>query len=487
MAEAAVAERIEPTPWQSRVLAVPEQYDLFLGGGRGGGKTYALLLLILRHVETYGHNARVLVIRRNYPDLRDMEAEARFLFGRAYGRGLSFNQQSHLFRFPNGATCQLDQMEGQADFAKYQGKSFSLIVIDEAGQFSDPAPLDLLRSCLRSRAGVPTRMILAANPGGSGHGWLHMRHVAGVTPWNVYVERKTQRNFVTAPSTLEDNPHLDQDYSKQISAATATDPELAKAWLYGDWNIARGAFFGAVFDQQRNVVDAWPSLPTAKGGAARSRAEERFRANNARELGRKPLGGWEFFVAGDHGSSAPAVFYLVAQSPGACGPDGRYYPARSLVLMDEVAFAEKDAPSQGLGLTVPVMAAEVVSACKQWGMRAQGVMDDACFARHGSEAGTLASEYRKAGLIIHPAKKGDRISGWQIMRTLLADAGKPDKPGLYVSENCRYWLSTTPFLDRDDRRPEDVNTKQADHAADATRYACLFERPRLIRQKVKGF
>lgn len=33
-------EVIEPTPYQARVLSVPENMDLFLGGGRGGGKSH---------------------------------------------------------------------------------------------------------------------------------------------------------------------------------------------------------------------------------------------------------------------------------------------------------------------------------------------------------------------------------------------------------------------------------------------------------------
>ena len=88
---AEVVERIEPTQLQARVLAIPETYDIALTGGRGGGKTFGVLLLILRHVETHGRNARVLVVRKNFPDMRDFEAEARFLFGQAYGPALRYN------------------------------------------------------------------------------------------------------------------------------------------------------------------------------------------------------------------------------------------------------------------------------------------------------------------------------------------------------------------------------------------------------------
>ena len=445
-------QRITPTPWQARVLSVPEAFDLFLGGGRGGGKTYGLLLLILRHVETYGELARVLVTRRNFPDMRDFEAEALALFRAAYGRALGFNAQSHLFRFPSGATVQLDQIEGVADFSKFQGKSFSLIAVDEAGQFPDPAPLDLLRSSLRSKGGVPCRFILSANPGGVGHFWLNQRHVAGQSSWVPYREAKTGRQFVTCSSTLADNPHLAEDYARQIEAATATDPALRKAWLAGDWNIEGGAFFGPVFDTARNVVPPWRAVPRR----------------------------WETFIAGDHGSAAPAVFFLCARSPGA-EHEGRFYPRDSIVLFDEVAFYEKDALNKGLALTVPVMASEVVRACEAWGVAPDGVMDDACWSNHGSAVGTLADEYRRAGLLIHPALKGDRLTGWERMRRLLADAGKPDVPGLYISERCTYFLSTVPFLGRDQRRPEDVDTRSADHAADACRYGVLYDGPPRLR------
>jgi hypothetical protein len=58
-------------------------------------------------------------------------------------------------------------------------------------------------------------------------------------------------------------------------------------------------------------------------------------------------------------------------------------------------------------------------------------------------------------------------------------------PGLYISERCRYWLETVPFLDRDPRRPEDLDTRGPDHAADATRYGLLYERPTVKAHKIR--
>ena len=52
---------LELTPFQNRVLSTPETCDLFLGGGRGGGKSYAIAVLMLRHAEQYGAAARMPV------------------------------------------------------------------------------------------------------------------------------------------------------------------------------------------------------------------------------------------------------------------------------------------------------------------------------------------------------------------------------------------------------------------------------------------
>ncbi len=68
----------------------------------------------------------------------------------------------------------------------------------------------------------------------------------------------------------------------------------------------------------------------------------------------------------------------------------------------------------------------------------------------------------------------------------MEDAGKPDRAGFYVSTRCRYWWETVPSLPRDPRRPEDVDTRAPDHAADAGRYAVVWERPVVLLQRIVG-
>jgi hypothetical protein len=181
----------------------------------------------------------------------------------------------------------------------------------------------------------------------------------------------------------------------------------------------------------------------------------------------------------DYGSSAPAVVYIVARSPGAEGPDGRFYPRDSLILVDELATNIPGQLSEGLGWTIPQLAEAIIELCNKWGVKPSGVGDDAMFSQHGHGAGSIADEFKRYKVHLKPAKKGDRVSGWAKMRRMLADAGKPDVPGLYISRNCEYFWQSVPGLARDPKRVEDLDTRQADHAADACRYALTYEKPEI--------
>lgn len=461
----ATASGATVTPFQQHVLTVPEEFDLFLGGGRGGGKTVALAQLAIRCAEQYGSKARMLYLRQSYPGVVDFETETRILFGDVYGDAARYNVRSRIWSFPSGGTLEVGQLEDLSDFKKFQGRNFGLILIDEAGQWATLAVLELLRSCLRAPAGVPVRMVLAANPGGPGHAELARRFVLGRDPWVPFADQASGRTWVYAPSVYADNPHLDGDsYRRQLEASTAADPELRKAWIAGDWTIARGAFFATVIDESRVAVDSWTPEQWAQWR----------QADVSRHGGwGQTLRGPEMFLAHDFGVSAPSVTYVCWRSDGRTGPDDRFYPAGSIALLDELATNEPGSLSRGMGYTVPTLAEQIRELVKPWGLSPSGCADDAIFARTGSGAGSIADEFRAHGVYFTPARKADRRTGWEILRRLLSDAGKPDVPGCYVSRRCGYWWSTVPSLARDPKRPDDVDTRSADHAADACRYAVL--------------
>lgn len=431
--------------FQQKLLALPEEVDVFCGGGRGGGKSYGLALLALRHCEQYAVGARILYLRKTYAGLRDFELVTRELFGLVYGDAARYNAAEHVWRMPNGGYVELGQLESHADYGKYQGRSFTLLMVDEAGQYAQPDLLDLMRSNLRGSKTIPIRVVVAANPGGPGHHWLARRYVFKGAPWRPFHEDKSRRTWVYAPSTFAGNDLIDRkQYADQLAAACPEDPELLRAWVEGDWTVARGAYFASSLEESRNAVEPWRVIPDE----------------------------WETWLAHDFGSSAPSVTYICAQSPGATH-EGRFYPRDSIVLVDELAAVRRDNLGMGLGWTAAVTAEAIRELCAKWDIEPQGVADDACFARSGYSTGSIADEFARAGVRFQPAKKADRITGWQLMRRLLADAGKVDKPGLYVSRGCEYFWATVPYLARDQKRVEDVDSTGPDHAADACRYGLL--------------
>ncbi|KAB2969561.1 MAG: hypothetical protein F9K18_01125 [Thermoanaerobaculia bacterium] len=457
---------LSPTPFQAQVLATPEDFDLFLGGGRGGAKSWALAWLAMRFAEQYGDRGRSLYLRQTYNGASDFETSTRILFAEVYGDAARYNASSRIWRFPSGGTLEIGQLEDLSDWRKYQGRSFGLILIDEAGQWPTLDVIEgLLRSCLRAPRGVPVRMVLAANPGDSGHAELARRFVLGREPWAPFLDAKSARTWVYCPSTYRDNEHLDgAAYLRQLEAATAADPELRKAWIDGSWAIARGAYFASVLDEHRVAFGPW----TPEEWVAWHRDSRRVRGGPQAEL----------YLAHDFGSSAPSATYACWRSDGRVGPDGRFYPPGSILLLDELATNEPDSLTRGLGWTVPKLAEAIREFCEPWGCPPRGVADDAIFAKsRGQDADSISDEFRAAGVSFRPAHKADRRTGWEVMRRLLSDAGKPDVPGLYVSRRCAYWWQTVPALPRDPRKPDDVDSRAADHAADACRYAVVGGQP----------
>ncbi len=258
------SQAIELNEFQEQLLAIPEDFDVFLGGGRGGGKSWGIAWLLLRHAEQYAGKARMLYLRKSYKGLEDFVLTCREVFGMVYGTAASYNAQNHVWILPNGAYLELGQLESHSDYAKYQGRSFSLLVADEAGQYATPDLLDMMRSNLRGSIGVPIRMVIAANPGGPGHQWLAKRYVfACNAPWEVFHEARSKRRWVYAPSTFAGNNLIDREqYKDQLEAACPDDPELLRAWTEGDWSIARGAYFASCLEEKRNAVAPWHALPS---------------------------------------------------------------------------------------------------------------------------------------------------------------------------------------------------------------------------------
>lgn len=449
---------IKPLEWQERALRVPPDVNLFLGGGRGGGKSFCAALLALQHCAMYPDRARVLVVRETHGANSDFADTLESLLIAGWGRErVTRNRQEHVIRIATGAQVEFGQIDA-GSYNKYQGKEYSLIVVEEAGALPSLRPVDRLRSNLRV-PGLPCRCVYVANPGGTQHSLLIRRHVSGRIPWHPY-DLDGER-WITVPSVYLENRFIDHErYAIRLAASVGNDRALAKAWLSGDWlSGVSGAFFADVLS-----TELWLPSPDA---------------DEWRELFKQCRGKWATYTSTDHGWSAPSVALLCARamSAGAVGPGDRPYQPGSVVVLDELATVAGDDPNEGGGWPAAMIAEAVLDRCRRWGVDPVGVIDD---ARSMVDGTTLIQQFQRCGLSLRRPRK-DRAGGWTLLKAMMAATrdGDPDQPGAWISDRCRYLAETLPVLQRNPLRPEDIQgyPKQPDHGADALRYAVSYEPP----------
>jgi hypothetical protein len=169
------------------------------GGAAGGGKSDALLMGALAHVEQAEYSA--LILRKTYTDLSMpraiMDRAADWLRSTA----AKWHEAEKTWRFPSGARLTFGYLESEKDKYRYQSAEFQFIGFDELTQFPESQYTYLL-SRLRRAAGssIPVAMRSATNPGGIGHDWVKSR----------FVDAKTARGAFV-PAKLSDNEYVDRD------------------------------------------------------------------------------------------------------------------------------------------------------------------------------------------------------------------------------------------------------------------------------------
>lgn len=436
-----------PTEWQASVLDLDERFNLAIFGGRGAGRTTAALFIAIRHCEMNGHGAHVIFIRQMLRSLREVEDNLHMMLAAQYGDQLRVNRQDHIFILPGGGTIEFSPINDTEDMAKLQGRSFSLVIADEYGNFSPQQMkfVDMMRANLRAGK-IHTRFVLLANPGGRGHQSIKTRFIdCMIAGFPGTMDDGLE--WIWLPANFKDNPHNPNNYSDSLFAAAGKDRELYMAWANGSWNIARGAMFGDVCDEEQHRFSA---------------------AELTKLLEREGRDGIYGFLAGDWGQSAPAVCF-------ACLKFLRprwMFPRNSLVLYEEVSSSDPDNRSVGMNWSIGRFADAISDMVERTGVNRIGTLDD---QKGLQPEDTLIKQMAVYNFnFTRPMK--NRRSGWAAMRELLYNSKeKNGKPGLWISDKCPGWWETVPLLPRDPANAEDVDTRAIDHWADATRYGAVYE------------
>ena len=412
---------------QTEFLAAPER-EVFYGGARGGGKSYAMLVDPLRYCHKETH--RALLIRRTMPELRDLINHSQRLYSKAFP-GAKWREQEKEWRFPSGAKIEFGYAENMTDALRYQGQSYTWIGIDELPQYHSPDIYNFLRSSLRSvDTEIPVYMRATGNPGNIGSQWVREMFVDPAVPnfaFDINIDTPNGNKVITRrfiPAKLQDNPYLIQTDDYYVMLASL--PEIQrKQFLDGDWDAFEDSAFPE-FSKSIHVVDPF-EMPK----------------------------GWQKFRAADWGYSSPACVLWFA-----IDYDNNLWVYREL-------YTKK--------ITADVFARKVLELEHGEYIR-YGVLDASTWAKRGDIGPSIAETMIQTGCRWRPSDRTSksRISGkLEIHKRLKISDDKKKEPGIRIFSNCRNLIRTLPLLPLDDHNPEDINTHVEDHAYDALRYGCM--------------
>lgn len=428
---------------QSFLVSCPLN-EIFFGGARGGGKTDGVLGKWAIKEARYGEAFNAIMFRRTTVSSDDAIERSKQIYGPLGG---IYNESKLFWRMPNGGRVSFRYLERIDDANEYQGRNVTDVWVEEAGTYPDAAPIDRLHGVLRSAMGVPTQMILTANPGGAGQHWIANRYNLIPFPTHPIVVGRDLPNgkvhkAAVIPSRITDNKimlNADPGYIDRLQLVGSS--ALIQAWLDGDWSAIDGAFFDSW--SRRNMIEPvaipsdWLRFRSADWGFARPFSV-----------------GWWAVVADDLRASTGVI------------------PRGSIIRYREW-YGCNGTPNTGLRLNAEEVAQGIKE--REEGERIDyGVMDPAAFAQND---GPSISE-RMAQLGVHWRQADNKrvgrsgaLGGWDIMRHRIKGDG--EAPRLFVFNTCKDFLRTVPTLQHDILRAEDLDTEQEDHIADETRYACM--------------
>ena len=418
----------KPNPGPQTTFLAASEKEVFYGGARGGGKSYAMLVDPLRYCDKTHH--RALLLRRTMPELRDLITHSQRLYNRAFP-GAKWREQEKEWRFPSGAKIEFGYAENMTDALRYQGQSYTWIGVDELPQYPSPDIYNFLRSSLRSvDPEIPVYMRSTGNPGNIGSQWVREMFVdpsESNKTFEVEVNtptgtKKISRRFI--PAKLQDNPYLTQTEDYYVMLASLPEVQR-KQFLEGDWDAFEDSSFPE-FNKTIHVVDPF-EVPK----------------------------GWQKFRSADWGYASPACVLWFA-----IDYDNNLWVYREF-------YTKK--------LTADVFARKVLMLEKDEYIR-YGVLDASTWARRGDIGPSIAETMIQVGCQWRPSDRTprSRISGkLEIHKRLKPSDNKKKEPGLRIFSTCRNLIRTLPLLPLDENNPEDINTDAEDHAYDALRYGCM--------------
>lgn len=451
-------------------------HEVLFHGTRGPGKTDALLMSYAQHVgRGHGTAWRGIIFRQTYPQLADIVAKSEKWF-RLMFPNAKFNKSKMLWEWPSGEVLMFRHMAKPSDYWNYHGHEYPFIGWEEMCNWATDECFRSMMSCCRSSSPDVPRMVRGTtNPYGPGHNWVKERYQLHGRWWDtktIMSPRDSHGNIEPSRcaiyGSIKENKILlesDPNYIQSI-VASASNPAMQAAWLYGSWDIVAGGMFGDVWRADSNILPRF-EIPVS----------------------------WRIDRAFDWGSSAPFSVGWWAESDGTdvLVPGlGMKATVRGDLFRIAEWYGWSGRPNQGLTMLATDIAKGIVErelAMKIHERVYPGPADTSIYdVENGSCIATDMAKPVRIGSMMYKGvnwtradkSAGSRKTGWEQMRKMMRAArpekpGLPrEKPGLFVMEHCQQFIRTVPTLPRLEKDMDDVDSDAEDHIGDEARYRVRF-------------
>lgn len=483
----------EPIPGSSQELALDTRcHHTLYHGARGPGKTITQLMRFRRNVGIgYGAYWRGIILDREFKNLADLVAQSKRFFDK-FGDGAKFlsSASEYKWTWPTGEELLLRHAKKPADYDQFHGHEYPFIGWNELTKQPTAFLYDKMMSTNRSsfvpekhtpkdKKGnyltwngkplpeIPLEVFSTSNPNGPGHNWVKRRFIdaaeSGVIVRKeipVFNPRTQQEDVVVKTQvsifgSYRENIYLAPEYVAELESID--DPNLRRAWLYGDWDVVSGGAFDDVWNRAVHI-------------------KTRFYVPRT----------WRIDRSFDWGSTHPFSVGWFAEANGeeATLPNGdAFCPSPGSLIQIAEWYGTKEI---GTNVGLKMSASDIADGIKEreidlmrngW-IQSQpwpGPADNQISNVNDSAVDTTEKTMAGRGIRWTKSNKapGTNAIGLQLIRDRFQNSTKGELPGLYFMDNCRASISIIPTLPRDEDKPDEVDDSAETHCFDMLKYRVL--------------
>jgi len=498
----------EPIPNTSQEFALDSPANVTLyHGARGPGKTIVQLMRFRSRVGLgYGAFWRGVIFDVEYKHLADLVAQSKRFFN-AFNDGAQFKESAQEYKWvwPTGEELLFRHAKKVKDYEDFHGHEYPFLGWNELTKYANPDLYDKMMSTNRSSftpeihtphkkvtAGtpnavqgidrvwrvydahngqplppIPLEVFATTNPSGPGHNWVKRRFINKAAPGQLFKEiirvfdPKTKQEVDVVKTQVHifgswrENIYLTAEYVAELEKIK--EPNLRRAWLYGDWEVTAGGAIDDLWHADKHVLPVFP-VPAY----------------------------WRVDRAFDWGSTTPFCVIWFAECNGeeVVLPDGKVFcpPAGTLIGVGEWYGSDDIGTNKGLKMSATKVAEGIrsreIEFMRLGHFKKQprgGPADNQIRNVNDVSVDTTEVAMQKVGISWTESDKssGTNAMGLQLLRDRLEAAILGEGKAIYFMRNCVATIELLPPIPRDEEKTDETDKDYENHTFDTVKYRIL--------------